>query len=141
MTKTLVTNVTRCPSTNESPTASSQNAAGAAKGKRRRAKSGSTRIAIAGTPNHGVVRGASGKPRRNATSNMASSASSTISTSNACLRASDQRPFTSRTYFTPSLTASYQSRTLHRRLVRVRTGLSDDAVAPPARLASRHRPR
>ena len=93
MANRLVTNVTSSPSTNEIPTASSQNATGAAKGKRRRAKSGLTRTAIAGTPNHGVVCGASGKPRRNATSNMASTASSTISRLNACLRASHHRPF------------------------------------------------
>ena len=34
-------------------------------------------------------------------------------------------------YVTSAFTASYQSRTLHRRLVRVRTGLSDDADAEP----------
>src|SRR5215813_11668254 len=125
---------------NESPTPSSQNAAGAAKGKRRRAKSGSTSSAIAGTVNHSVVRGASGAPRRKATSNVVSIASSTISTSNPYLRASGKRPFTCRTYATPALTASYQGRTPHRRLVRAGTGLSDDAVAPSPSLASRHRP-
>ena len=93
-TKTLVVNVTSCPSTNEIPTPSSQNAAGAAKGKRRRAKSGSTSTAIAGTVNHSVVRGASGAPRRKATSNAVSIASSTISASNPYLRASGKRPFT-----------------------------------------------
>src|SRR5580765_3505641 len=129
-TKTLVVNVTSCPSMNESPTPSSQNAAGAAKGKRRRAKSGSTSTAIAGTLNHSVVCGTSGAPRRKATSNMASIASSTISTSNPYLRASDKRPFTCRTYATPALTASYQSRTPRRRvLARHRAGHREVAMS------------
>ena len=55
MRNTLVMNVTSRPSTNESATASSQYAAGAAKGKRRRAKTGRTMIASAGTQNHRVV--------------------------------------------------------------------------------------
>jgi hypothetical protein len=44
--------------------------------------------------NHSVVRGASGAPRRKATSNAVSIASSAISTSNPYLRASGKRPFT-----------------------------------------------
>ena len=48
------------PSTNDSAAARIQYAAGAAKGNRRRAKSGSTRTAIAGTENHSGVAGAPG---------------------------------------------------------------------------------
>src|SRR5262249_14256574 len=129
-----------CPSMNESPTPSSQNAAGAAKGKRRRAKNGSTSTANAGTGNHNGLRGASGAPRRKATSNTGPIRSRTSITSNPYLRGSGPKPFTCRTYATPALTASYQGRTPHRRLVRAGTGLSDDAVAPPPSLASGHRP-
>ena len=46
------------PSTNESAAANTQTAAGAAKGKRRRASSGSATSAIAGTVNQRVVLGA-----------------------------------------------------------------------------------
>lgn len=60
MAKTLLRNVTSCPSTTEIPMASSQNTDGAAKGNRRRARSGNTSTAIAGTLNHSAVRGASG---------------------------------------------------------------------------------
>lgn len=89
MTMTLFMNVTSRPSTNESATASSQHAAGAAKGKRRRAKSGSTMIAIAGTPNHTVVRGAAGESRPTTSSSMPAIARSAISASNPYLRASN----------------------------------------------------
>jgi len=51
--KTLVTNVTTCPSPNKSPTASRQNVAGAAK-ESAAARSG-TPGRDCGTPNHGVV--------------------------------------------------------------------------------------
>ena len=46
------------PSTNVIPAPTSQYTAGPANGKRRRAKIGSTRTAIAGRQNHNVVRGA-----------------------------------------------------------------------------------
>ena len=66
--------------------------AGAAKGKRRRASSGSTTSAVAGTVNHRVVRGASGESVRRPTSSALSTAASTISASNPYRRASDQSP-------------------------------------------------
>ena len=63
-------NVTSRPSMNESATASSQYAAGAAKGNRRRMKSVRAMTAMAGTSNQSVVLGASGESRLTATSIM-----------------------------------------------------------------------
>jgi hypothetical protein len=61
-------------STTEIPATSSQYTAGPANGKVRRAKTGSTRIATAGTQNHSVVCGAPGEPRPSTTSSMATMA-------------------------------------------------------------------
>ena len=69
-------------STAEIPAASSQYTAGPANGKRRRAKTESARIAIAGTQNQSVVPGAPGEPRPSATSSMATTARTATSTSN-----------------------------------------------------------
>jgi hypothetical protein len=80
-------NATSRPSTNESAVASSQYAVGAPTGKRRRAKSGSTMIAIAGTSNHSGVPGASGESRLSTSSSMPVIARNAISTSNPYLRA------------------------------------------------------
>ena len=92
---TLFTNGIRCPSTNETAAASTQYAAGAPNGKRRRAKSGSTMIARAATPNHTPVSGARGESRRNASSSMAVIVSSTISASSPYVRGRNQRLLTS----------------------------------------------
>jgi hypothetical protein len=54
---------------------------------RRRAKTGSTRIAIAGTQNQSVVCGAPGEPWPSTTSRMAALARTATSTSNQCWRA------------------------------------------------------
>ena len=75
-------NTTSRPSTNESAAARTQTESGAAKGKRRRASSGSTMIAVAGTANQSAVRGADGESWRRATSSALASAATTISTSN-----------------------------------------------------------
>ena len=76
------------PSTNESAVAMSQYAAGAAKGKRRRAKSGSTITATAGTANHSDVLGAPGESRPMISSSMAAIPRTAISSSNQNSRAS-----------------------------------------------------
>ena len=67
-------------STTEIPAASSQYTAGPANGKRRQAKTGSTRVAIAGTQNQSVVSGAPGEPRPSTTSSMAAIARTATST-------------------------------------------------------------
>jgi hypothetical protein len=69
-------------SMNEIPPPSNQYTAGPANGKRRRAKTGSTRIAIAGTENQSVVRGAPGEPCPSTTSSIATIARTATSTSN-----------------------------------------------------------
>ena len=69
-------------STNEIPPASTQYTAGPANGKRRRAKTASTRIAMAGTQNQSVVRGAPGEPCPSTTSRMAAMPRTATSTSN-----------------------------------------------------------
>src|SRR5205814_10319940 len=71
--------------TNEIPAASSQYVAGAAKGKRLRAKIGETTTAIRARANPNE--GASGELRPTTTSDMASIARSAISTSNQYVRA------------------------------------------------------
>jgi hypothetical protein len=67
---------------------------GAAKGKRRRASSGSTMSAVAGTANHLGVVGPSGAPYLSATSAAISTAANTIKTSNPYLRRSAVTRFT-----------------------------------------------
>src|ERR1700729_4231101 len=98
-------------STNEIPAAKSQNAAGPANGNRRRANTGSTRIASAGRQNHSVVVGAPGEPRPSATSSIATIASSAISRSNQYVRARCSPRLTHRTYSTSSQTARHQDQT------------------------------
>ena len=71
-----------------------QTAAGAAKGRRRRASSGSTTIALAGTANHKVVRGASGESVLRPTSRALAAAASTINASRPWRRASDRKRLT-----------------------------------------------
>ena len=67
--------------------AMSQSAAGAAKGKHRRTKSGSTRTPTAGTENHKVVAGAPGESRPTTSSSMPAIARTAISSSNQYSRA------------------------------------------------------
>jgi hypothetical protein len=78
--------------TNEIPAASSQYVAGAANGKRRRAKIGDTTIAISRRANQSE--GAPSESRPTTTSDMASIAKAAISTSNQYLRASDRTRLT-----------------------------------------------
>ena len=66
--------------------------AGAAKGKRRRASSGSASSVVAGTANQSGEVGASAASRLTATSSALSSAVITIRASNAYRRASDLTP-------------------------------------------------
>src|SRR6266516_2676446 len=84
--KRLTANGIGRQSTIEIAAPSSQYAVGAAKGKRRRAKIGSTRIAIAGRANHSE-RAESGESRPITTSSAAAIARSAISASNQYLRA------------------------------------------------------
>jgi hypothetical protein len=79
--------VTRRPSANETAAARTQTPAGAANGSRRRASSGSTTSAIAGTANQSDERGPDESPSLRATSIAPSAAAITISRSSPYLRA------------------------------------------------------
>ena len=75
-------NGTSRPSTNETPTAISQNAAAAANGNLRRATSGSAISAAAGTQNQSVVLGAPSASSLKTSWSIAAIAKSTIKRSN-----------------------------------------------------------
>src|SRR4051812_13413622 len=112
----LIANGISRQSTNAIAAASTQCAAGA-KGKRRRARIGTTRIAIAGSANHSVVRGAFAEFRPTSTSSIAAISSNAISRSTTYRRERDRIRPTRQRYSRLALTASYLGRTQDRRLV------------------------